>query len=141
MQFNKEKETAEIRKYISDRIADYKNKNKIKFIELGYQFDQGGMVCVFFDTRENASPDGLWTMNLDGNCLPRTHWPIVFENYDEKECAIMIGNLIKTTLLKLRGEGAFGSLNKHDDCELGIEEINGLFGWPNYEDRGKENLA
>jgi hypothetical protein len=38
--------------------------------------------------------------------------------------------------------GIFAGLPKSQRCELGVEDpTTGEFEWPNYEDRGKENLA
>jgi hypothetical protein len=141
MKFDAKNEIADIKEYITERVANYSNAQKVKMIEFGFQFDQGGIFCVFFDTRKDAAPDGTWTMKLDGNCLERTHWPEVCESYEEDEFAEMLGNLIRNTVLELRDCGLFNSLNKYKNCEIGIEEMNGFYGWPNYEDRGKENLA
>lgn len=141
MKFSIEKEASDIKEYITERVAAYSNTQKVKMIEFGFQFDQGGIFCVYFDTREDASPDGTWTMKLKGNCLERAHWPEVCEGYEDNEFAQMLGNLIRRIVFELKDSGTFKALNKHENCEIGIEEMNGFYGWPNYEDRGKENIA
>lgn len=140
MKLNIEKESAKIRSYILNEIEKFNKNEKVKLVEVGYQFDQSGLVKVFFDTRVDAEPDGSWTMHLEDNVLDMEHWPDQCEHYEEEVLATEIGELIKTVLLELRSEGAFKRLNKYENCELGIEELNGNYGWPNFEDRGKENI-
>ncbi len=130
-------------------------------IDLGYGFDQDGWVAVVFDTRPNAEPDGEWNGYIEGNQLERTHWPAACEaNEDEvmelmlpngverklptgrwEELAAVLGDLLKSVLLKARADGMFVGLQKARRCELGVEEQNGIYGWPAFEARGVENLA
>jgi hypothetical protein len=44
-------------------------------------------------------------------------------------------------LLKARADGVFAGLPKTARCELGVEEQEGTYGWPAYEERGRDNLA
>jgi hypothetical protein len=45
-------------------------------------------------------------------------------------------------LLEARTKGVFRDLPKAERCELGVEDpTTGEFGWPSYDDRGKENLC
>jgi len=64
----------------------------------------------------------------------------VRENPDEIICNI-VGEAMKHVLLTAREQGIFNKLPQTDRCELGVENMEGLYGWPAYEDRGKENLA
>lgn len=42
--------------------------------------------------------------------------------------------------MKARADGVFKS-PKAKKCHLGVEEQDGSYGWPAYEDRGKDDLA
>jgi hypothetical protein len=53
----------------------------------------------------------------------------------------LLGDTLKNALLSARAEGVFEPLRKAERCELCVEELDGNYGWPLDEDRGKENLA
>jgi hypothetical protein len=53
----------------------------------------------------------------------------------------ILGDLLKSVLLRARSDGVFAHLPRSPQCELGVEEHDGNYGWPAYEERGKENLA
>ena len=59
---------------------------------------------------------------------------------DNLICGI-IGEALKHVLLTAREEGVFNPLPKADRCELGVENLEGYYGWPDYEDRGRENMV
>jgi hypothetical protein len=130
-------------------------------IDFGYQCEQSGWVALVFDTRPDAGPDGHWTDWIEENRVSRDHWleafdtlrgkPVVFwltEGYTRKvraqtgrkECVTLFGELLKEVLLKARADGVFKSLPVADRCEVAVEHFDGGYGWPRYEDRGKENL-
>jgi hypothetical protein len=142
----------------------------ISQIELGYQCDQAGWVALVFDTRPKAEPDGHWQSYIAANIFERPHWQEAFElletkavdfvlldgskhnippygedgeneDYDEEEHVAIFGELLKSVLLKARAEGLFDLLPKATECHLGVEEHDGRYGWPHYEDRGKEDLV
>ena len=54
---------------------------------------------------------------------------------------IELGETIKNLAIDLRDIGKFERLPRQDGCEVGVEEMNGIYGWPIWEDRHKENLA
>jgi hypothetical protein len=133
----------------------------VKMIEFGFEFGQGNWVALVFDTRPDAEPDGEWTRDIDRILLERPKWPIwhklpddaqvyfinlagekidVMPNPDELICNI-VGDAMKHVLLTAREKGFFKPLPKADKCELGVENMEGYYGWPAYEDRGRENLA
>lgn len=141
MQLDYEREFDEIKSYIVKFIDVFDRSKMIKLIEIGFQVDQVGLIKVFFDCRPNAKPDGSWTQKLDNEYLERSHWPELCELYGYDFIVQELGKIIKSVLLEVREEGAFQALNKYSDCELGIEEINGNFGWPLYEKRGVENVV
>jgi len=134
-------EAQAIKDYIIERVASHPTDQRVNFIEFGFQFDQVGFFCVFFDTREDAQPDGTWTMRTEGNSLARDHWVDAIEDQFGESSGTVLGDMIKEVVFGLRYSGAFKSLNKCEGCEFGIEEMCGYYGWPNYEDRGKENTA
>ena len=134
----KDKET--IRNYIVDRVSSYSSEENIGFIQFGYEPFQGGLLCVYFDTKKDAGPDGTWTIRLDGNSIDMNHWPELSENGGD-EFSEQIGESIKQIVFELKEEGVFQALPKTEDCDFGIEEMNGSFGWPEYEKRKKINLV
>ena len=62
------------------------------------------------------------------------------KNPDEMICKI-IGDALKHVLITARDKGVFKPLLKMERCELGVENLEGYYGWPAYEKRGRENLA
>jgi hypothetical protein len=163
------KDFADIYRFISERVAffdpatnDGPGKGKrVTRIDLGYQFDQAGWVALVFDTRRDAEPDGQWNAHIVENWLERPKWlaaseanedePVLFvmpdgtkreippEGYGE--FATILGDLLKGILLKARSDGVFAGLPKASRCELGVEEHDGNYGWPVYEERGRDNFA
>ncbi|WP_237079290.1 hypothetical protein [Myxococcus xanthus] len=47
--------------------------------------------------------------------------------------------MLVATLLEMRDSGQFEALRASTTAELGVEEYEGHFGWPDYEERGREN--
>jgi hypothetical protein len=64
----------------------------------------------------------------------------VMPNPDQLICTI-VGDALKHVLLTARDQDLFKPLPKADRCEIGVENLEGFYGWPRYEDRGKENLV
>lgn len=121
-------------------MAAFPKEEKVHFIQAGYQIDQAGLFYLYIDTNEGAGPDGSWTLELAQEegilSLPTFQ---SFKDYDaqsEKK-----GELIKKVILKLRDEGIFKELNLAEGCDIGIEEFDGGWSWPEYEKRKTENLA
>ncbi len=131
----------------------------VKLVEVGFECAQSGWLVVVFDTRPDAEPDGEWTMLIEGNELDRPHWLRAGEvNIDEPitvvqldgtkaelpagtDLAKPLGEVVKAAVLKARADGVFASLPKTPGCELGVEDFEGAYGWPNYDERGQDNLA
>jgi hypothetical protein len=163
------KDFADIYRYISRRVESFDSANNdgpgqgthVTQINLGYQYDQAGWVALVFDTRPDAEPDGQWNAHIVGNWLQRPKWLSAAEaNEDQsvmlimpdgsqheippesdEEFATILGELLKSVLLKARSDGVFASLPRSPRCELGVEEHDGRFGWPIDEERGQKNLA
>ncbi len=57
------------------------------------------------------------------------------------EITTILGDLLKGALLQARTDGIFEKLARAPRCELGVEEHDGNYGWPVYEERGQDNLA
>jgi len=167
MRLDLRREFAEIYAHLADRAHRFDpagsnvlgDTGPVKSIEVGFEYSQAGWLVVVFDTRPNAEPDGEWTSLIEGNELARPHWLEAGEaNMDEPitvvqpdgtekelptgtELAEVIGEVVKAALLKARADGVFAALPKAPGCELGVEHFSGAFGWPIYEDRGKDNVA
>lgn len=131
----------------------------VKMVQVGFEYAQAAWVAVVFDTRPDAEPDGEWNSHIKGNAFDRSHWleageanmngPITLVQLDGTEVefpegtelAEPLGELVKAVLLKARADGVFASLPKAPGCELAVEHHEGAYGWPDYDDRGQENLA
>jgi len=159
----------EILAFISERVRSFDPKTndgpgkgrRVNRIDVGYQCDQAGWVCLVFDTRSNAEPDGEWNAHIEENSLERPEWLAAFEAMEDNPLLVVLpdgkerrlrrgsydklttilGEILKGVLLKAREDGVFAGLPKAPRCELGIEEHDGGYGWPVYEERGQDNLA
>jgi hypothetical protein len=49
--------------------------------------------------------------------------------------------MLKALLLEARDAGVFKNLPTAKQCHLGVEEHDGRYGWPMYEDRGKKGTT
>lgn len=155
--------------YIRERVAQHveaatksQTAESVTRIDFGFEFGQGNELWLVFDTRADAEPDGHWTMQCgEIRELKRPDWPIwhelpddevvyfidlngqkinVMDNPDEQICEI-VGDAMKHALLVARDQGVFNSLPRAERCELGVENMEGFYGWPIYEDRGNDNLV
>jgi hypothetical protein len=163
------KDSADILAFISERVRSFDPKTndgpgkgrRVTRIDVGYSCDQAGWVALIFDTRRAAEPDGEWNSHIEGNLLERPEWLAAFEALggesllvvlpDGKERKLrrgsyealttILGDFLKSVLLKAREDGIFADLPKAARCELGVEEHDGGYGWPVYEERGQGNLA
>jgi len=159
------KDLPDFRAYLIGRTKAHVGE-PVSRIQFGFEFGQTNYVVVVMDTRPDAKPDGEWTNEVDSmfdnkTVLLRPNWPIcsdlpegervtfidvsgkeidVMDDPDNLICGI-IGEALKQVLLTARAEGIFKTLPKQSRCELAVENIEGYYGWPKYEDRGKENLA
>jgi hypothetical protein len=131
-------------------------------IDFGFQCDQAGWVVLVFDTRPDAELDGEWNSFIEENLFERPHWQEAFESLDSGPVSVLLpdgtmrtitsetefddfvalfGDLLKGVLMKALTDGIFTALPKSTECHLGVQEQSGDYGWPNHEDRGKENFA
>lgn len=54
---------------------------------------------------------------------------------------VAIGEMILDVLMKAKSDGVFTPLNTFGTVQLDIEDFNGGWGWPEYDELGKTNLA
>ncbi len=163
------KDFAEIYDYVVRRVSAFNPRaNKgpgkggsVGRIDLGFAFEQSGWAAVVFDTRRRAEPDGEWTRYIDGNVLERPHWAVAAKVNENKtlkvllqdgverklppdscdKLAELLGEMLKAVLLKARADAMLADLPRAARCELGVEEEEGRYAWPQYEMRGPDNLA
>ena len=133
-------------------------------IDLGYQFDQAGWIALVFDTRPDAAPDGQWQLHIEENMLELNHWCEVYDAVVENEESITVtlrdgssrtvepeadmegvaelfGSMLKEALIAARDAGVFANLPLAAGCVMGIEEHEGHYGWPEYEEREEGLLS
>ena len=160
------KDLPDFRAYLIERTQAHPGPDPVSRIQFGFEFGQTNYVVLVMDTRPDAEPDGQWTNEVDSmfdnkTVLLRPQWPIwshlpkdervrfvdlsgkeidVMDDPDEIICGV-IGDALKQVLLSARADGLFKTLPKQSRCEMAVENIEGYYGWPKYEDRGRENLA
>jgi hypothetical protein len=130
-------------------------------IDIGFGLYYSGWACLVFDTRPDAEPDGEWNEYIEETVLERPRWARACEVVEAEPLALVlpdgtrrelpagatgqlvtaIGDMLRGVLFKARADGVFGGLPKAPRCELGVEEQDGNYGWPVYEERGRDNLA
>ena len=156
------------RAYLIDQVEKHINSTTedalVGIVHFGFACEQSQWVALVFDTRENPEPDGVWGGMVDeSEVLECTQWQD-WEELSEEDSLVLIdiegnafsvrdqytdwelvskiiGEALKASLLSARDEGLLNSLQKAENCQLGVEELEGRYGWPLYEDRGKENLV
>jgi hypothetical protein len=74
-----------------------------------------------------------------GSVSLRTPWGRA-EVEGEEEFDRAIGEFFVRLLKEARDGGLFEPLPRASVCEFGVRSYDGFFGWPVYEERGKENL-
>ncbi len=165
------KEFADVYGFVSRRVRSFdpttndgpgKGK-RVAQIDIGFGLYQSGWVCLVFDTRRNPEPDGEWTMHIDETVLERPRWATACDAVEAGPLTLILpdgtrqelpvgekgvrrlvntlGDMLRSVLLQARTDGVFAGLPKAARCELGVEEQEGTYGWPAYEERGRDNLA
>ena len=130
---------------------------KIRYLEFGYEVEQANWVALIFDTRVDAKPDGEWTMYLENTLLAFEDWTTILDKAYENEVfvsvkrmdgtlfeippsqegvealSMLVGEMLKEVLFKLKVEGVLFSLPLSENAFMGVEDINGYWGWPPYD--------
>ena len=132
-------------------------------IDISYTLGDGTSMpyfCLSLDTRPGSEPDGDSTHPLF-DIIDKPDWgvairylletngnrmPFILTNGQRAECDAsqlqdVIGKLFVEELKAARDQQVFLKMPRVEQCELGVEELGGDFGWPNYDDRGQENLV
>lgn len=132
----KPKEDADaIRRYLEARVKEIAAKGgAVSAIQIGYEVSQAGWVFVDADRRKVHERDGEWTAGLNNrNALELAHW---VEADPEKA-----GKLILQVVQAARADGVFSALGPPGSIQLDIEDFDGAWAWPKFEELGKANLA
>jgi hypothetical protein len=134
---------------------------RVSRIDVGFGLYQSGWACLVFDTRRNPEPDGEWNEYIEDTVLERPKWATACEAVEAGPLTLILpdgarrelatgntgplvaalGDMLRAVLLKARDDGVFAALPKAPRCELGVEEQDGSYGWPEYELRQTDNLA
>ena len=165
------RDAADIRKLLVEAVVRYAAKNAhpkagghhkpISALGLSYDCGTGARVAIHFDVRSDYEPDGTWTHDSFAE-LERPEWEKAYDALQEHDLKFVLadgssrtlaagtddetyvtvfGEMVVSALTDARASGVFAPLPKQPRCELGVEEVEGMFGWPAYDDRGKDNLV
>ncbi|WP_165068872.1 hypothetical protein [Paludisphaera rhizosphaerae] len=156
--------------FVADRVKSFDPEanpgpgegKRVSRIDVGFGLYDSGWMCLVFDTRRDPEPDGDWNEFIEDTVLERPEWARTYEvveaggtlalilpdgtprelsSGDTASLVAVLGDMLRGVLLKARKDGIFAALPKASNCELGVEEQEGSYGWPEYERRGAENLA
>lgn len=169
MQVDLREGAAEIRQMLIEGVSRYAAKHVhpkagpfhplVTAVEL--VFFLGQEVGLSLDTRPDRDWDGTWTHGWFMSVkLPE--WQLTDNDDDAEDVAFVLldgttrtfpadtdveafaelfGHVLVTVLRTARDDGTLAGLPRVPSCELAVVELEGLYSWPSYEDRGKENLA
>lgn len=168
MKINLKQDRQAIVKHLKQRIRDYPvyvnqgpgaDEDPITQITLGYSVAQAGWIALVFDTRPGAEPDGEWNSYIEENMLEFPQWSeavdALWDNdepiqltlpdgskqnlgEDEGEPVEQIGSMLKDILLQAREENLFAGLPIARKNLMGVEDTEGAYGWPDYDNRFKQ---
>ncbi|MCA9175140.1 MAG: hypothetical protein KDB14_11710 [Planctomycetales bacterium] len=140
-------------------------------MEIGFSCDQSGWIFIHGDERPEHERDGQWTTKIDEDgCIDFQHWIEAIESSfegdaftvvkidgtkfivpafdedaeeqsDDDPFVVAIGEMILDVLMNAKSDGVFEPLKTFGAVQLDIEDFNGGWGWPEYDDLGKTNLA
>jgi hypothetical protein len=134
-QIKPQEDAAAIRRYLDSRVREIAaSRDAVSAIEIGYEVSQAGWVYVHADCRAQHERDGEWTLGLnDNNVLELAHWV----GADSEEAGQMILKVVQAA----RADGVFSALGPPGSIQLDIEDFNGGWAWPEFDQLGKTNLA
>ncbi len=153
-----------IRSLLKDAVRDYSAKKLPAVTRIDLVFSLGDSVSIpwvhlHFDTKPGSEPDGdpaypgfarlereSWLAAVQAVCnnqlVAVTKLDGKVQECDDPELGQQVGAFLVSMLKEARDTGIFVGLPKAHRCELGVEDpTTGEFGWPNYTDRGEENLV
>jgi hypothetical protein len=155
-----------IRDFIGSRVlAQASDRTPISAIEFSFRLSQLCLLFLHFDTRERHDRNGeQWSGAFaDEPTLEMPHWHEAFQAADgegisfllpsgetrslppgaadEEAVAAAFGDALRAIALEAAADGAFAPLPLRADCQLDMEEFDGMWAWPDaYEDVGRTNL-
>jgi hypothetical protein len=130
------KDATAVYSYVVSRVSKYTpgsdrgpgGNGPIHMIYAGYEFDQAGWFALVFDRRADAGHDGEWTCYLEENILARPHWAqaaaLCVEGFSRP-----LGEMLVDVLQRAERDGVFAKLPLTTGYRMGVEELNGSFGW------------
>ncbi|MCY1003139.1 hypothetical protein OWM54_38930 [Myxococcus sp. MISCRS1] len=158
------KEQARVSRFLAKAVKDFARSHKdprpVQRLALRYSTENGAL-NVGFDLNPESEPgEGMTHDDFAELLVPR--WPDVMEHkpalvgLDGVKLAARedgtwgtpeaharleehLGKMLVAMLLELRDSGQLEALRASDTAELGVEDSEGVFGWPDYEERGREN--
>ena len=158
-----------IREYFAMRIAEERSREPaetpISAIGVGLRLCQAGYLLLYFDRREAHDRDGEWTaeMEPETNMLELPDWCQAYESVSEEPIEVRLpdgtlrripagspdelpacafGDAARLIVIDALARGSFGGLNLKADCQLDIDEFDGMWAWPpDTNDLGKTNLV
>lgn len=150
-----------VNEYASE-IANSPQPSSVSAIEIGYYLCQDGWIVVHFDTRPQHTRDGECSNFTKNELIQRPEWQSAHDAVQqnggefilpdgtrlelpaETSCealADIFGRMIKDVLIAAKSDGVFNGLPKREGCQMDVEEFDGMWAWPDYEQLGKVNLA
>lgn len=155
----------QIKGFIVSRVRQQAAVNEpISAIEFSFRLSQSCLIFLHFDARELHENDGEQWSAANEPTLEIKHWNEAFEVAnnegisfvlpsgethslsseaadEEKAVAAIFGDALRTIALNAAVEGVFNSLPLRPDCQLDMEEFDGMWSWPAvYEDLGRTNI-
>ena len=150
-----------LRAHVAARVEAQSHVDEpISAVQVGFRLVQACLVVFYFDTRELHDRDGQW--DFDEPTLELPHWNEAFEaaeedglscvllsgerldlpaGTDEETVAAIFGQTLLAVALDATAAGSFDALPLRDDCQLDLEEFDGLWAWPpTYDAVGRSNL-
>jgi hypothetical protein len=146
------------RKELEKFLSSLLDKN-ISAIEIGYEASQSGWIFIHADSRTSHDRDGKWTNEIaDDKLIKMTHWDqssddaeeITITDYkgntttfladeSDNDLEIAVGKMILNEMRKAKTDGLFAELS-NKKIQFDIEDFNGCWAWPEYEELGIKNL-
>ncbi|MGC1275915.1 MAG: hypothetical protein WBC44_19590 [Planctomycetaceae bacterium] len=144
---------------VYENLGPGNDADPIALMTVGYSFEQSGYAALVLDTRPDADHDGQWTLHIENetNVLPFPKWCAAFETLcdggtvdvvlpdgrprtlddsdDNESVAALFGETLRDAMQALNREGKFAGLPRTPGAFFIVEEFNGQYGWPDYDDR------
>lgn len=142
-------------------LAGNDSPDPVSAVEVGFNLCQSGWVYVHFDGRPEHQRDGEWTRFDDGDLLDRPGWleacerleheavPVTLmdgsaselpEGADDEQICEFFGSFLRQLVLNAHAAGAFERLPKRANFQLDLEDFNGVWAWPAFDEMGRVNL-